>query len=169
MNYGLPDDQVKMIAATTYGVNRGQGDNAITQTASSIFNRLGQHEWKNMSVPEVLQNGYAAVNNPGKNDGFSEAMSGKFADKDSENEFKKIYARVASINRGAVEPTNAQFYFNQKEIGNLIRSKKFDFSKVEEGQGFGKFRTFHYKATGSGLPQDMKNFERQESLAPTAQ
>ena len=149
LKYNLPDDQIKMIAAATYGENRGQGDDAIMHTASSVFNRLGRNEWQHLSVPEVLQHGYYAVSNPSKNTGFSEAMSGKFKDKDGENEYKRIYAKVAAINRGAIEPTDAQFYFNQAEINRQVKSKSFDFSKVEEGKSFSagkqKFRTFHYK------------------------
>jgi hypothetical protein len=93
----------------------------------------------------VLQNGFYAVSNPSVNHGFTDAMSGKFKDEDGENEFKKIYAKVAAINRGTIEPTDTQFYFNQKEINKLVKNKAFDFSQVEEGQAFGKFRTFHYK------------------------
>jgi hypothetical protein len=153
MTYGLPDQAVHMIAAATYGENRGQGDDAILHTASSVFNRLGKNEWKNMSIPEVLQHGYYAVKDQSKNSGFQEAMTGNFPDKASENEFKKIYATVASINRGTVDPTDTQFYFNQSEINRLSKSKGFVFSKVEEGQPFNakvsgrsvKFRTFHYK------------------------
>ena len=102
-----------------------------------------------MSIPQVLHSGFSAVNNTSNNDGFNEAMSGKFKDKASENEFKNIYSKVAAINRGTLEPTDTQFYFKQPEINKLIKHKQFDFSKVEEGEPFktkaGKFRTFHYK------------------------
>ena len=153
MTYGLDDNSIHMIAATAYAENRGQGDDAILHTASSVFNRLGQGEWKNMSLPQVLHHGYYAVSNPGANGGFQEAMSGKFKDKNDENEFKKIYSTVASINRGTVEPTDTQFYFKQPEINRQIKNKSFDFSKVDEGEPFktkvnGRsvaFRTFHYK------------------------
>jgi hypothetical protein len=153
MIYGLPDNMVQMIAAATYGENRGQGQDAILHTASSIFNRLGQNEWKHMSVPQVLQNGYYAVSHPENNQGFTDAMSGKFKDKASENDFKRIYATVASLNRGSVEPKSTQFYFKQNEINKLIKNKGFDFSKVNEGESFNakvggktvKFRTFSYK------------------------
>lgn len=149
MAYGLSDQDVKQIAAATYGENRGQGQDAILQTASSVFNRLGNNEWSNMSVPQILQHGYYAVSNQSNNSGYSEAINNKFPDKDSENNYKRIYATVAAMNRGTVQPTDAQFYFKQAEINSLMKKKAFDFSKVEEGQPFntttGKFRTFHYK------------------------
>lgn len=149
MNYGLSDQDVQQIAAATYGENRGQGDAAVLHTASSIYNRLGKREWSGMGVSDVLQNGYNAVNNTSNNKGYSDAMSNIFKDKESENEYKRIYAKVAAINRGAIEPTDTQFYFKQPEINKMTKNKTFDFSKVEEGQSFntknGKFRTFHYK------------------------
>jgi hypothetical protein len=149
MKYDLSDNDLMQIAAMTYGENRGQGDAAIIHTASSAFNRLGKNEWRNLAVPDMLKNGYYAVSHTEDNPGYSEAMNGKFPDKQSEGEFKRIYAKVAAINRGAIDPTDTQFYFKQPEINKLIKSKGFDFSLVEEGEPFqtknGKFRTFFYK------------------------
>ena len=147
--YGLPDDQVKMIASAVYGENRGQGDSAILHTASSVFNRIGNNEWAGKSVPEILLGGYAAVKDTSKNSGFKDAMTNHFPDTNAENEFKRIYAKVAAMNRGKIEPTDTQFYFNQKEINRLAKKGGFDFEKVKEGEPFsskvGKFRTFSYK------------------------
>lgn len=149
MNYQLPEQEVKMIAAAAYGENRGQGDDAALHTISSVYNRIGRNEWRNKTVPEILQNGYYAVSDTSTNTGYTDALTGKFKNKDDENEYKRIYAKTAAINRGSIEPTDSQFYFNQSEINKLSKSKKFDFSKVEEGTPFmtknGKFRTFHYK------------------------
>ena len=155
MQYNLPDNMVKMIASAGYGENRGQGEGAMMHTISSVYNRFGQREWANKSVPEVLQDGFYAVKDAasGKNSGFSDAMNGKFKSEADENEYKKWFVKTAAINRGTIEPTDTQFYFKQPEINRLVKNKGFDFSKVEEGEPFNtkvngrsvKFRTFHYK------------------------
>ncbi len=149
MSYNLTDQEVKMIAAMAYGENRGQGDSAITHTISSAYNRIGKNEWRNKTVPEILQGGYYAVSDTSKNTGYADAMSGKFKSKEDENEYKRAFIKAAAMNRGTLQPTDTQFYFKQSEINKLIKNKAFDFSKVEEGEPFntknGKFRTFHYK------------------------
>lgn len=151
--YGLSDQDVKQIAATTYGENRGQSPDAVLQTASSVFNRIGNNEWSNMSVPQIVQNGYYAVSHPQNNTGYTDAINNQFPDDDSANSYKKIYSTVAALNRGTIQPTPTQFYFKQSEINSLIKNKGFDFSKVNEGSPFDatvggqktKFRTFYYK------------------------
>ena len=51
MSYNLTDEEVKMIAAMSYGQNRGQGDDAMLHTLSSAYNRIGKNEWRNKTVP----------------------------------------------------------------------------------------------------------------------
>lgn len=163
MIYGLSDADVKQIAACVYAENRGGDDKALIHTASSIFNRLGQGEWADKSLPQVLREGYSAVGNPKDNKGWEEAMGGKFPDDESANVFKNIYAKVAAINRGKLQPTKTQFYFKQPEINRLSKKKSFDFGKVEEGESFGlgknKFRTFHYPNTPPTIPAVTKGVE----------
>lgn len=149
----MTDDDVKMIAAMAYGKNRGQGDDAIVHTLSSAYNRIGKNEWRNKTVPEILNGGYYAVSDTSNNTGYADAMAGKFKNKDDENEYKRIYVKAAAMRRGTLQPTDTQFYFKQSEINKLSKSKGFDFSKVDEGTPFNakvggkteKFRTFHYK------------------------
>ena len=149
--YGLNDEQIKHIAAAVYGENRGQGDDALKATAASFFNRMGEHEWKKQSVDNLAYHTFNAIKDSvsGKNTGYLDALSGKFPDKDGENEYKKIISMVGAMNRGKMDTGDAQFYFNDNEIKKLKASKNFDFAKVDEGDSFKaggqKFRTFHYK------------------------
>ena len=161
MSYNLTDEEVKMMAAMSYGENRGQGDDAMLHTLSSAYNRIGKNEWRNKTVPEILQGGYYAVSDTSTNTGYADAMAGKFKSKDDENEYKRHYIKASAMNRGTLQPTSTQFYFKQPEINNLDKKFKdktdkssgFDFSLVEEGDSFMtkvggkpvKFRTFRYK------------------------
>lgn len=161
MSYNLTDEEVKMMAAMSYGENRGQGDDAMLHTLSSAYNRIGKNEWRNKTVPEILKGGYYAVSDTSTNTGYADAMAGKFKSKEEENEYKRHYIKASAMNRGTIQPTSTQFYFKQPEINKLDKQFKnkedklygFDFSQVEEGDSFMtkvggkevKFRTFRYK------------------------
>lgn len=89
MRYGLNDDAVKRIAAVAFHGNKGENHHGHV---SAVY-----HSLKNPEGIVAIQNAHT-----------TDAMQGKFADKDDENRFKSYLAKSAAINRGTLEPVKIE-------------------------------------------------------------
>jgi hypothetical protein len=121
-----------------------QDTDTMRMITQSALNRLlsGKKKEFGGSIPEITKKGYYAVSK--KNTPYQQAVSQKFPDVPSKVAWGNAKKVVEAVLGDKDYGQGHQFYFTDKEIEKLKKSKKFDFSKVKAKGASGKYKLFGY-------------------------
>ena len=135
----------KAIQDMAFGEGASSDNDTVSMIVHSALSRYlsGRKEFGGPSIADVVKKGYYAVSNP--NTPYKQATSGKFPDIKSKARYAEIGKLVDAITGDkSYSKDKPQFYFTDKEIERLTKSKGFDFSKVKAKGIQGKYKLYGY-------------------------
>lgn len=158
---GISSTGLKPLAAVIYAAAAGENEDMMKQVGSVVLNRLesGRSDFgaQNGSITEVInhKNGFYETNSKL----YDDFINGRFAN-DLEKKKALMASSIASaLTRKTIDRLPGHFWFNDKEISNLKRTKGMDFSQIKEVSVTGKkkqFKVFSYKDEYK-TPNEMMN------------
>ena len=139
----LTPQDILALQQMVYGEDTTDAE-AQKMIVQSALNRLksGRSKEFGASIPEIAKKGYYAVSK--RNIPYQQAVSQKFPDVASQAAWGRTKKLVESVLGDKDYGAGHQFYFTDKEIANLQKSKGFDFSRVKAMGSSGKYKLFGY-------------------------
>lgn len=141
------------VLATAYGEAASEDFGSKVEVLSTILNRaesgkeeFGAHTGK---ITDVLQKGYYAYSKQSPK--FTEALSQKFPDKESEDSFKEIVAIFSGMLKGKVKRTDSLFFFTPKEVERIRKTKVMNMDLLEETAKTKTWNFYKYKPASTAV------------------